>query len=65
VPADSAITFGQARESSVRRIGPSVSALFTGRGGGGSGRSCSSTGISAMSDMSSPGHERHLRRGND
>ena len=56
VPAVSAITFGQASHSSVRRIGPSSSAFFTGASGGGSGRSSSSTGISAtpISDISAP-----------
>ena len=56
VPAVSAITFGQASHSSVRRIGPSSSAFFAGAAGGGSGRSSSSTGISATprSDISAP-----------
>ena len=31
VPADSAMTFGQASHSSVRRIGPSSSAFFRAR----------------------------------
>ena len=56
VPAESAITLGQASHSSVRRIGPSSSAFLTGGCGGGSGRSSSSTGISAtaMSGISTP-----------
>src|SRR5262245_48587713 len=56
VPAVSAIVFGQASDSSVRRIGPSTSAFRTGGSGGGSGRSASSAGISAMptSDISAP-----------
>jgi hypothetical protein len=53
VPAVSAITFGQASHSSVRRIGPSTSAFFARAG---RGRSSSSTGISATprSDISAP-----------
>ena len=47
VPAESAITFGQASHNSVRRIGPSTSAFLASGSGGGSGRSSSSTGISA------------------
>ena len=56
IPALSAITFGQASHSSVRKIGPSSSAFLTGACGGGSGRSSSSTGISAteISGISSP-----------
>ena len=56
VPAVSAITFGQASHNSVRRIGPSSNAFFAGATGGGSGRSSSSTGISATprSDISAP-----------
>src|SRR6266566_1001642 len=56
VPALSATTFGQASHKSVRRIGPSTSAFLTGGSGGGSGRSSSSTGISAtpISDISLP-----------
>ncbi len=56
VPALSATTLGQASHSSVRRIGPSTSAFLIGVSGGGSGRSSSSTGISAtpISDISHP-----------
>src|SRR5882757_2015556 len=66
VPAESAITFGQASHTSVRRIGPSSSAFLTGSSGGGSGRSSSSTGISAtpISDISAPARAvSMLRRG--
>jgi hypothetical protein len=58
-----AITFGQASHSSVRRIGPSSSAFFTGTAGGGSGRSSSSTGVSAtpISDIAAPARDQPKR----
>src|SRR5436309_11318316 len=65
VPAESAITFGQASHNSMRKIGPSSSAFFAGGSGGGSGRSSSSTGISAtpISDISAPARGQDAARG--
>src|SRR5258708_39931918 len=63
VPALNAMMLGQASDSSVARIGPSISAFLAGGFGGGSGRSSSSTGISAtpISDISAPARDRSIR----
>ena len=60
VPALNATMLGQASDSSVRRIGPSTSVFLNDGFGGGSGRSSSSTGISAtpISDISAPARDR-------
>ena len=63
VLALSANMFGQASDSSVRRIGLSSSAFRLGGCGVGSGHSCSSTGNSAtaISDISAPRRNLVLR----